>query len=91
MSGALPVLNVKVSDELMNQEKAFSEWKDSILDDETGILYKEDATVLLDEALSESSSGQTDLASESDNMVKLTYQGFAQVIKSDTRGDLHNI
>jgi len=86
--GAVPVLNCKVGDELMDQERSFTEWREDILDNETGILYKEDIDCYADVSANVNDS-RRDLIAQ--GMVKLTYQGFVQVVKSDTRSALDNI
>ena len=82
--GIMPVLNVRVADELMDQELSFDEWRGDILNDSCGIIYQEDVDAY---ALATTNSS----AKDAKRKVTLSYQGFAQVIQSDTKHELEKL
>ena len=82
--GILPVLNVRVADELMDQELSFDEWRDDLLKDSIGIIYQDDVEAY---AMVTTKASTKSLKRK----VKLSYQGFAQVIQSDTKHELEKL
>lgn len=77
-----PVMTVHIADELQNQENSFVEWKDSILDEEMGVLFNSSPQ----RVIGKDQSGES--TPEVKNTVNLSYQGFAQVIRSDTTNEI---
>ena len=81
--GIMPVLNVRVADELMDQELSFDEWRGDILNDSSGIIYQDIASAM-------ASTTKSTVTAQS-RKVTLSYQGFAQVIQSDTKNELEQL
>lgn len=81
--GIMPVLNVRVADELMDQELSFDEWRGDILNDSSGIIYQDIASAM-------ASTIKSTVTVQS-RKVTLSYQGFAQVIQSDTKNELEQL
>ena len=82
--GAMPVLNVRVADELMDQELSFDDWRSNLLDSTTGIIYQEDL-----DAFASVTTKSADMTSK--RKVTLSYQGFAQVIQNDSKNELERL
>ena len=82
--GCISVLSVRVADELMDQELSFNDWRKDLIGDSTGVIYQEDV-----DAFAVATGKPT--ASNTKRRVTLSYQGFAQVIQSDTKHELEQL
>ena len=82
--GCMAVLSVRVADELMDQELSFNAWRKDLIGDSTGVIYQEDV-----DAFAVATGKPT--ASNTKRKVTLSYQGFAQVIQSDTKHELEQL
>lgn len=82
--GIVPVLGVRIADELMDQELSFNDWRSDLLNNSTGIIYQKNVGTLATAPLKSANTTQ-------DRTVTLSYQGFAQVIQSDTKNELEKL
>ena len=83
-AGFCPVLDVQVGDELMDQAGAFESWTRRVVRDETAIIYSMKPGVGV-------TSDAQDHHSRGEQRVKLSYQGFAQVISAQTSNELDRV
>ena len=83
-AGFCPVLDVQVGDELMDQEDAFESWVDRVVKDETAIIYSVEAK----DGITRNAQIHRPMT---ERRVKLSYQGFAQVIQCQTSKELDRV
>ena len=68
---------MKTSDELIDQNQSYMEWKKDIVDKDTGILYKIQNVSECNQSIQRTKKGS--------DKVKLNSKGFAQVIAANTK------